>query len=594
MSKLKFLPKIITYRYKRKYVTTLLVILLSLYIPLSVFSWGNGNPKSFKYPYYGIHDLIADYAYLKLKEYNETMALWISDFYLNPNGSKWGDYGYSFNQGADCWLGYTDDPDSYWRDWNNHLYEVHGYKRGAPRRVLELYNLTVNYLAYWIASGMPYKSQEEHLAVYYAGLLTHYFADMSQFGHTDYTYLDHSHPAYDPLGRTFHAYYESVSITDDLLSKLESDVEDYDFTVDVYISNVCKTVINLARWVNSHNSEYVNLSINHVVINEVELNPPGFDEGNEWVELYNPTNRSVDISGWIVKTTHGVTVSVQIPENTILEPKSHYIVTYYKQWLDNEEEQILLFNDKGELIDSTHKLTDKYNDDRSWQRWPDGYADWRFTSSTKGIKNNGKPKIVGLTYWEMLTKFVSNYDEGISYLGARGYDEQLYEITSIHIKAAIGNLTNILYSIFIDAVNQAKELNISKYVFKVNIEDKYYPVIIYSNSAIYNFTLDVKSKSITYLAQGMNHTIGFSHVIIPTSLMKKPFTVYVNGCITEFNMRENASHYSIYFMHPHSSVEVKIVANWVVYEFPSILILSVITTFTALIIRLLFKGGSKH
>ena len=32
---------------------------------------------------------------------------------------------------------------------------------------------------------------------------------MSQFGHTDHTTKDHSHPAVDPADRTFHGYYES-------------------------------------------------------------------------------------------------------------------------------------------------------------------------------------------------------------------------------------------------------------------------------------------------------------------------------------------------------------------------------------------------
>jgi len=35
-----------------------------------------------------------------------------------------------------------------------------------------------------------------------------------------------------------------------------------------------------------------------VVINEVELNPPG--DANEWVELYNNGAEEVDISGWRV------------------------------------------------------------------------------------------------------------------------------------------------------------------------------------------------------------------------------------------------------------------------------------------------------
>ena len=38
----------------------------------------------------------------------------------------------------------------------------------------------------------------------------------------------------------------------------------------------------------------------HVVINEVDTNPDGNDSAtiSEWVELYNPTDSDVDLSGW--------------------------------------------------------------------------------------------------------------------------------------------------------------------------------------------------------------------------------------------------------------------------------------------------------
>jgi len=44
----------------------------------------------------------------------------------------------------------------------------------------------------------------------------------------------------------------------------------------------------------------------HIVINEVDTNPPGDDAESisEWVELYNPTDDDVDLSGWkILKMT---------------------------------------------------------------------------------------------------------------------------------------------------------------------------------------------------------------------------------------------------------------------------------------------------
>jgi len=89
------------------------LIILAIMPNSEAHAWGNGSSNNIDYPYYGIHDAIADVAYQKLKDHNETIAQWITDYYLNSNGEKWGDYGYSFNYGSDNWLGYTDDPDSY-------------------------------------------------------------------------------------------------------------------------------------------------------------------------------------------------------------------------------------------------------------------------------------------------------------------------------------------------------------------------------------------------------------------------------------------------------------------------------------------------
>ncbi|MDC3292314.1 lamin tail domain-containing protein, partial [Nitrosopumilus sp.] len=43
----------------------------------------------------------------------------------------------------------------------------------------------------------------------------------------------------------------------------------------------------------------------HVVINEVDTNPFGDDSKSisEWVELYNPTESDVDLSGWEIAST---------------------------------------------------------------------------------------------------------------------------------------------------------------------------------------------------------------------------------------------------------------------------------------------------
>jgi len=130
----------------------------------------------------------------------------------------------------------------------------------------------------------------------------------------------------------------------------------------------------------------------------VELNPPGNDNYKsveEWIELYNPTSKDVDISGWTISTTHGRTVTITIPKGTIIKGKSYLIIARGAQWLDNEDESIVLRDDKGNIVDMTPTLSDPYNDGRSWQRYPNGKDtnsrnDWVFKWSTKGDSNGGE------------------------------------------------------------------------------------------------------------------------------------------------------------------------------------------------------------
>ena len=125
--------------------------------------------------------------------------------------------------------------------------------------------------------------------------------------------------------------------------------------------------------------------VDHVVINEFELNPPGEDAGNEWAELYNPTAATVNIGGWTLQTTAGETVMMTLPEGTLLGPAVHYLVTYPTQWLDNENESIILRDRNGLEVDRTPIKSDMDNDDRSWQRYPDGSDNWVYAPSTPSV-----------------------------------------------------------------------------------------------------------------------------------------------------------------------------------------------------------------
>ncbi len=134
--------------------------------------------------------------------------------------------------------------------------------------------------------------------------------------------------------------------------------------------------------------------VDHVVINEVEQNPPGEDAGNEWVELYNPTSNEVNISGWVLSSQYSGGRDITIPSGTVIHPKGYWTYTHDKKWLRNENENITLYN--GHIIvDKTPTKSDNVRDsgdNRCWARFPNGYdtdsnSDWNFQLSTKGYSN---------------------------------------------------------------------------------------------------------------------------------------------------------------------------------------------------------------
>ena len=127
----------------------------------------------------------------------------------------------------------------------------------------------------------------------------------------------------------------------------------------------------------------------HVVINELDTNPNGDDSKSisEWVELYNPTNSEVDLSGWEIASTTVLKKTLSIPDDIILSPGDIMIFTYEKNWFTDSNESVELRNSDGILIDKTPSITDLQNNFLSWQRVLDGSSDWKFLLSSAGASN---------------------------------------------------------------------------------------------------------------------------------------------------------------------------------------------------------------
>lgn len=112
---------------------------------------------------------------------------------------------------------------------------------------------------------------------------------------------------------------------------------------------------------------YPVLAQSNVIIAEIESNPSGSDNGNEWIKLYNPTNSVVDISGWMIKSTHGKTNTQIISHGVSITSTGYYLVKLSGQFLDNENESIILTDTTGSVVDKTGLFSDTSNDNKTWK-----------------------------------------------------------------------------------------------------------------------------------------------------------------------------------------------------------------------------------
>jgi hypothetical protein len=75
-------------------------------------------------------------------------------------------------------------------------------------------------------------------------------------------------------------------------------------------------------------------SVENVVINEIDINPPGDDSKSvsEWVELYNPTDVAIDIGGWAIASTTVLKQTMIIPHGTTIQPNGFLTYSNKSVW----------------------------------------------------------------------------------------------------------------------------------------------------------------------------------------------------------------------------------------------------------------------
>jgi endonuclease YncB( thermonuclease family) len=122
------------------------------------------------------------------------------------------------------------------------------------------------------------------------------------------------------------------------------------------------------------------------LVNEVELNPRG-DDTEEWIELYNPTAVDINISDFEINPLFQ-SPTIELPAGAVIKAGETYVIELDGSLLSNTGESLVLANATGDIKDRTPSLVDRSDDDRTWQRIPDGNNEWQFVEDTRGKLND--------------------------------------------------------------------------------------------------------------------------------------------------------------------------------------------------------------
>jgi hypothetical protein len=192
-------------------------------------------------------------------------------------------------------------------------------------------------------------------------------------------------------------------------------------------------------------------NLDHPVINEYEQNPFGRDSGNEWIEIYNPEDTAISLSGWSLRTAHGI-IRIDDIGDTIILPRCYAIYRYNGQALDNGDssrfpfaESVALIDPSGRKVDSSPYTFDEENDGRTWQRSFDAGDSWEFRAATKGLPNShlrlGPIDEEGISHIILITM-----TEALEQLEALGYDlDSLGKVMETAVNNLLVRLLDLLF-----------------------------------------------------------------------------------------------------------------------------------------------------
>lgn len=192
---------------------------------------------------------------------------------------------------------------------------------------------------------------------------------------------------------------------------------------------------------------------NSVFINEIFSNPQGTDKGNEWIEIYNDSEKTVNLGNWKLDTGEN-SKAKYIFQNKVLGPFEHLLINELVFSLKNSDGEVRLLDFQNSIIDQIEY--EKAEEAKSFTKFTilnEENTDfkWEWTkNTTPGTQNPQKNKFEGevLEFDELnsvLSLRISDSEEELKLNvlndGASNFKQIFLEGTKI---AAITSADNIL------------------------------------------------------------------------------------------------------------------------------------------------------
>ena len=193
--------------------------------------------------------------------------------------------------------------------------------------------------------------------------------------------------------------------------------------------------------------------------------------------------------------------------------------------------------------------------------------------------------------------------------GAGGVDGALgvsYKLMKVDFKFTASGTSDLhlIDVMLVDATVKRMSINIID-PYTAIVDTTLYPIEILTNSTgttgtkLHSHAFNTNLKQLSYNItsrekRGTITTTGFSNVTIPRNLMwvdaPAEWSVTINGAppLTTPDVKENGTHYFVYFTYTHidGELQIKILSKYVVPEFPAILLPALLIVLTLLAIIL--------